>query len=183
MFKNEKEYLEAKERHDLLSEQVGELNSAKSKLGEEIRKHDIYESALKHTILTYRGKDSVTGKWIYGYLLKTGADFTIVSDSNGDIHIVDISTVGFCSNIMFEYHKLLCEGDIVKKKDDRRPYFMVVQYGVFDEHCGQHEYTGWYLYALGVKASVSINILNKSDFEVVGNVHDNPELIFDNMHI
>ena len=84
MFKNEKEYLEAKERHDLLSEQVGELNSAKSKLGEEIRKH---------------------------------------------------------------------------------------------------EYTGWYLYALGVKASVSINILNKSDFEVVGNVHDNPELIFDNMHI
>lgn len=133
--------------------------------------------------ILFRGKDSITKRWVYGALVQQQDDLLkekafIISYSNyqfGDfseavMHEVDPETVGQYTNFIDKNGKKMFEGDIVSIYNSKAFLFAVAWN---DNH-----------YILKCTTNgVSDNILNviesPEDVEVVGNIYDNPELIKD----
>ena len=123
--------------------------------------------------IKFRGKrvDNVdNGKWVYGYYHKecSGAVF-IAEEANLDVYkrqmvrAVDAETVGQFIGLTDRNGKEIYEGDKVKCRLCR---FDMVGYVVFQNSCFQLKYETMYLCLIGLGA-----------VEIVGNIHDNPELI------
>lgn len=124
----------------------------------------------------FRGKSTTTGKWLYGSLLKVtikGCPIWIIFEDDFDITgdivkamshaCVDPDTVGECINVPDKTGKLIFEGDIIQANNGSKTTVVF--------HCGGfHSYwdSGFGEYYGGII----------SEFKtVVGNIHDNPELI------
>lgn len=132
--------------------------------------------------ILFRGKRMDDGKWILGSLIKANIrnatawiifkpDFVFTSEgvkSMGHAH-VDPETVGQCTGLKDMNGKWIFEGDIVQigeengkiEYSETEAMFQVV----FDVWCTDFDhYFG-------------------TDFEVIGNIHDNPELLEDNHEV
>jgi uncharacterized phage protein (TIGR01671 family) len=137
----------------------------------------------------FRGKRTDNDEWIEGALLYTvswtGAvtDARIVEDYlDDDIpqlfqHEVEPSTVGQYTGLHDKNGKEIYEGDIVRTKDGDikkiiyKDYWGAfgVEYGLlFDKESGKH-----------VKAHGGLSHFygDSQFYEVIGNIHDNPELL------
>lgn len=132
--------------------------------------------------ILFRGKDSITKRWVYGALVQQQDDLLkekafIISYSNyqfGDfseavMHEVDPETVGQYTGFVDKKGKKIFEGDIVSIYNSKAFLFAV-------------EWNNQYVLKCTTNG-VSDNILNviesPEDVEVVGNIYDNPELIKD----
>lgn len=132
--------------------------------------------------ILFRGKDSITKRWVYGALVQQQDDLLkekafIISYSNyqfGDfseavMHEVDPKTVGQYTGFVDKNGKKIFEGDIVSIYNSKAFLFAV-------------EWNNQYVLKCTTNG-VSDNILNviesPEDVEVVGNIYDNPELIKD----
>lgn len=132
--------------------------------------------------ILFRGKDSITKRWVYGALVQQQDDLLkekafIISYSNyqfGDfseavMHEVDPETVGQYTGFVDKKGKKIFEGDIVSIYNSKAFLFAV-------------EWNNHYILKCTTNG-VSDNILNviesPEDVEVVGNIYDNPELIKD----
>lgn len=132
--------------------------------------------------ILFRGKDSITKRWVYGALVQQQDDplrekAFIISYSNyqfGDfseavMHEVDPETVGQYTGFVDKNSKKIFEGDIVSIYNSKAFLFAV-------------EWNNQYVLKCTTNG-VSDNILNviesSEDVEVVGNIYDNPELIKD----
>lgn len=132
--------------------------------------------------ILFRGKDSITKRWVYGALVQQQDDplkekAFIISYSNyqfGDfseavMHEVDPETVGQYTGFVDKNSKKIFEGDIVSIYNSKAFLFAV-------------EWNNQYVLKCTTNG-VSDNILNviesPEDVEVVGNIYDNPELIKD----
>lgn len=132
--------------------------------------------------ILFRGKDSITKRWVYGALVQQQDDLLkekafIISYSNyqfGDfseavMHEVDPETVGQYTGFVDKKGKKIFEGDIVSIYNSKAFLFAV-------------EWNNQYVLKCTTNG-VSDNILNviesSEDVEVVGNIYDNPELIKD----
>lgn len=132
--------------------------------------------------ILFRGKDSITKRWVYGALVQQQDDplrekAFIISYSNyqfGDfseavMHEVDPETVGQYAGFVDKNSKKIFEGDIVSIYNSKAFLFAV-------------EWNNQYVLKCTTNG-VSDNILNviesSEDVEVVGNIYDNPELIKD----
>lgn len=133
--------------------------------------------------ILFRGKDSITKRWVYGALVQQQDDplrekAFIISYSNyqfGDfseavMHEVDPETVGQYAGFVDKNSKKIFEGDIVSIYNSKAFLFAVAWN---DNH-----------YILKCTTNgVSDNIFNviesPEDVEVFGNIYDNPELIKD----
>lgn len=116
----------------------------------------------------YRGKRTVNGAWIEGYLYITNEGIHEISvyETATNIerytYIVDPETVGECAGLPDKNGKLIFEGDIVKIVGDLigilsdEPQKTVVKWQI--EDCG-------------------FNLPSCFDYEIIGNIHDNPELL------
>ena len=131
--------------------------------------------------ISFRGKDSITKRWVYGALVQQQDDLLkekafIISYSNyqfGDfseavMHEIDANTAGQYTGFVDKKSKKIFEGDIVSIYNSKAFLFAVAWN---DNH-----------YILKCTTNgVSDNILNviesPEDVEVVGNIYDNPELI------
>lgn len=137
--------------------------------------------------ILFRGKTS-SGKWVYGNYAEATHSMMkgrkphkawIVSGftSNGGWltplgrHAVDEDTVGQYTDFTDDNGAKVFEGDILKSKPEHSDYYVYVcvyfangHYNVGDEH-------GNYL------GSLDIFYLRSDEIAVVGNVHDNPELL------
>nr|WP_316621100.1 YopX family protein [uncultured Ruminococcus sp.] len=129
----------------------------------------------------YRGKRIDNGEWVYGFLYETeNAESYILKKERLTInykcmegittHVtfiqVDPSTVGQCvSNLPDKNGKKIFEGDIVSTPK----YNGVVIYG-----------TGCYCIKHGNNSPAIDIVMNEFDVYVIGNIHDNPELLEDN---
>ena len=133
----------------------------------------------------FRGKGNPKyndGEWYYGHLIYDGSDYQIVDPEYGSCRRTVISeTVGQCIGLKDKNGKLIFEGDVVKADG----YIFIVKFGkcggvANDENYG---YMGYYLDGFD---SMTKNVLRLGlrndicyfvDIEVIGNIHDNPELL------
>lgn len=129
--------------------------------------------------IKFRGKRVDNGEWVYGDLIQSFCDDKAYIDSNNcfDIkHIlvnppieVDKETVGQFTGLLDKNGKEIYEGDIVR------------------EHC--NNYTPIYQNAIYMAynvdkindpyVSTQFNVIWRNGCEVIGNIHDNKELLND----
>ena len=121
--------------------------------------------------IKFRGKDRKSGEWFFGNLYD--------ADNRGRTHIcslergsldVDPSTVGQFAGLFDKNGKEIYEGDIVQSKLKRARKYderLVVCFGKLEWKVKN---------ANGSTTSLSL-IAEYHTIEVIGNIHDNPELL------
>lgn len=115
--------------------------------------------------ILFRGKRLVDGEWITGYFVVTGRYNAI--KPNGEVYYgVDPSTIGQFTGLTDKNGKRIFEGDVVKGVDHLNPYLSVSGYVSFADasFCIVDEYFSHYRW-------------HDYELEVIGNFHDNPELL------
>ena len=121
---------------------------------------------MREGIGLFRGKRIDNGEWAIGNLWICGDDAMIcIYDRNRGFPCwlaVDPNTIGEYTGLQDKNGKLIFEGDIVKNRHNKG----VIIYGKWNCGCCYDVY-GW-----------TIDILDDMHYiEVVGNIHDNPELL------
>lgn len=130
--------------------------------------------------IKFRGKTE-NGEWVYGYVDATAYKDLVVIHSVATTYKVLPETVGQCTGLEDANGNDIYEGDIMKSAFSKRAFGVVVwrQQGYFciipierlnDKYDDYNEYS-----TLGhmLEAKVEGTPCN---FEVIGNIHDNPEL-------
>ena len=135
--------------------------------------------------IKFRGKDAETGEWLVGDIIQRIGYFPSILfpyNSNGKIHYsecaVDANTIGQFTGLYDINEKEIFEGDIVEWC-----FFYleteILHKGVIEWHQGGFAFNvidnyrhdvGWY----GIS---DLNTDTESDVRVVGNIHDNLDLI------
>ena len=129
--------------------------------------------------ILFRGKRLDNGEWVYGYYVHIGPVSCqrayIIPEYTSAIYVeeVDPSTVDQYTGLMDKNGKRIFEGDIVST-DIARPYFIVeFRDGCFMFNCndGGKDYY-----------DIMLPILEDAQTEykygeIIGNIHDNPELL------
>ena len=134
----------------------------------------------------FRGKRTDNGEWVEGIPIQTHIGTFIVYEENphycsqygymeiSELVMVDPATVGQFTGLMDKHGKRIFEGDILEERirtrpgSDGKPRWRTRKYIV------NWEFAGFSLVAIGAKGKPSrlINI-----WPVIGNIHDDPELI------
>ncbi|WP_281798549.1 YopX family protein [Prevotella pallens] len=132
---------------------------------------------MKREIL-FRGKDFLKEEWVYGDLVKT-KNFVAIKRTNGDyFHPTQVSpnTVGQYTGLKDKDGREIYEGDILQYIGKRRDNMNKVYRRKVVFHEG--------MFALLSKELPAYSALNyhcmedgRSAWSVIGNIHDNPELI------
>jgi uncharacterized phage protein (TIGR01671 family) len=141
--------------------------------------------------IKFRGKRIDNGEWVYG-------DLTHDDDGKVSIYIchygfigVDPGTVGQCTGLLDSKGVKIFEGDIIKNKGI---LVGVVQFGEYKlknqtKHDRQKHHIGWFvkenfiiksLEELFYNLQENLSVKKREDqnyVEVIGNKHDNPNLI------
>lgn len=115
--------------------------------------------------ILFRGKRVDNGEWVYGwYAPLVCNDRTVIpsiKDSNGSDWRVEQGTVGQFTGLCDKNGNKIFEGDIVRDWDGR-----IYEIKYFDfEWIAEQTKSFW------------INIKHLKPCEVIGNIHDNPELL------
>lgn len=125
--------------------------------------------------ILFRGKRLDNGEWRQGFLFKIWEKaFILWGTINGipDMTEVDPETVGQYTGIHDRNGKPIFEGDFVKT-DLERPYNIVVfRNGCFLFNCND----GGEDYFDTIENLSGPDVTQDSYWEVIGNIHDNPEL-------
>ena len=139
---------------------------------------------MREYIGLYRGKRTDNGEWVEGAYIFTGRYHVIVAGRIEEKHIVyghysvcvpmyvvDPDTVCECTGLKDKNGKLIFEGDILEGVDYTAEDG---GYGVVSFNDGAFEVngSGWNL----ITGTFHDNYWGK-DFEIIGNIHDNPELL------
>lgn len=133
----------------------------------------------------YRGKHP-NGMWVYGSLatfrnIKNEPYTAIIPVEDGENQIrkltrVDPATVGECTTRKDKNGKLIFEGDIVKSVFNQRPYLVCFgEYTYCDEYGDELSACGFY--SKDAYASATDFGSPEEWAIVIGNIHDNPELM------
>ena len=127
--------------------------------------------------IIFRGKDLIHNKWIYGGLAEDkDGNAVILSKNNWQKGgCVDKETIGQFTGLLGKNGKEIYEGDILLFRTDiftSKPIVVVFHHGAFG-----YFYTGDFVSFVGnTNFKFYINGSDES-FEIIGNIHDNPELI------
>lgn len=130
--------------------------------------------------ILFRGKRESDGKWLYGLYTDHsvyGTDFPCImplrmEKDDGDWAIIS-ETVGQFTGLTDKNGNKIFEEDIVRTK----------KYGKIVRHCNVNGYDTFKIVYVPAIFRIEnkyrgFNLVgNKTDYEVIGNIHDNPELI------
>ena len=129
--------------------------------------------------ILFRGKRTDNGEWVYGVLFKEYSTFyrtyfwTIQHINKFKIPIANyhilIETVGQYTGLTDKNGKKIFEGDIVKTNKFNEPNKKyIIKYNLqFGAFIGEDKYHMYFTTFDG----------DSDQFEVIGNIHDNPELL------
>lgn len=127
-----------------------------------------------HEIL-FRGKRLDNGEWEIGYFLNAGTPFILPADKFlNDIVSVDPATVGQCTGLTDKNGVKIFEGDILQTKYGRLcsvDWFESNSAQCFDLRPIDDAEN------LLKKAPDKWDLWCSENLEVIGNIHDNPELL------
>lgn len=114
--------------------------------------------------IKFRGKSLETDDWVYGFL----ADGNLICtwDNRRNAHEVLSTTVGQFTGLTDKNGKEIYEGDILLNNGNRR--IVEWKYGTFGLSMHENGFPFQAFYELPVPIV---------DSAVIGNIHDNPELI------
>lgn len=128
--------------------------------------------------ILFRGKRVIDGEWVYG---NYGFNDTVTAEKHYIFQnkawefFVDPATVGQFTGLTDKNGVKIFEGDILGIRIADRQYIEgVVKYGVFNCTCCHGVY-GWYVE--GQNTTGDIRVVEDGLLEIIGNVHDNPELM------
>lgn len=132
---------------------------------------------MYHEIM-FRGKRADTGEWVYGlpfYGLDGNMDGIESSPWCEHLYTVIPETIGQYTGVDDKRMKNIFNGDIVKTKYGR---LCVIEWFYSRKHCG------WDMIPVGTvnnilhtKSPDEYDLWHFENLEVVGNIHDNPELL------
>ena len=124
--------------------------------------------------ILFRGKRIDNGEWVYGqyaYLLNARTEDGepikhMIVDGTPFGQTVDPTTIGQYTGLTDKNGKRIFEGDIIfdPHPSIQKPYTVIWFSGSFVRRTKDGHY-------------LSLSVLNCNEFEVIGNVHDNPELM------
>ena len=144
--------------------------------------------------ILFRGQDAATGDWIKGYFVQlfddkgnktnriySGYAETDCEDYYPDFWEVDPETVGQFTGLTDKNGKKVFEGDIIRFTDENSEYEWVgrVEFG---NPNAEYNWGFQLVYINGTKANTDILLWFDMEetgaySEVIGNIHDNPELL------
>lgn len=119
--------------------------------------------------ILFRGKRLDDGEWVDGYLYITHNGEHEISIYNDEVNIerwtheVDPSTVGQYTGLKDKNGKKIFDGDIVKRVGDK----CVVKWTEEDAK----------FIIIGSMTKLDFSLCFAEHLEVIGNIHDNPELL------
>lgn len=136
--------------------------------------------------IKFRGK-SLDGKWLFGYIYRyvnrDGIDTVAIIEieNNGfdatlNLHKISHNTVGQCTGLHDKNGKEIYEGDIIRSFDSKGE--PIIHYLLYD-----NEESGFVAILKGsTKGDFGYGRsyqqwITECEKEVIGNVHDNPELL------
>ena len=130
--------------------------------------------------ILFRGKTD-KGEWVYGYCVyQYGAHMIYLPDGTDreygfDYHHIIPETVGQFTGLVDKNGKKIFEGDIIKtvtNSFDRDEFITEIKFGARSGVQGFYLANGRMMFYFGQK---DLTVMN--DTEVIGNIHDNPELL------
>ena len=119
--------------------------------------------------ILFRGKSKKTGEWFFGNLFgKDNIGRTHICTTAQGCLDIDPETVGQFTGLIDKNGKRICDGDIVINKNLHSKKWVV-------EYRTDSEYVGFVLVEVG-KSGISY-FTSWAEVEIMGNIHDNPELL------
>ncbi len=122
--------------------------------------------------IIFRGKNDFTNEWYYGYLMNKPQyglciEFVDEKDVQNNI-VVNPNTIGQFTGLTDKNGQRIFEDDIVMKRtyNGKKPMRVVFSFGCF--HCG---------FGGGSSTASHPYTLDDKQIEVIGNIHDNPDLL------
>ncbi len=142
---------------------------------------------MREGIGEYRGKRIDTQKWVEGNYVhlrgcKDHEDLHLIIDEHGEYHRIDPNTVGEYAGMNDKTNNQIFEGDIIKRANELRPIIFDREVSAFGYRYGE-DYD--FCYLGDIAGSLQPEEYYKSEenriicpnLEIVGNIHDNLELI------
>lgn len=136
--------------------------------------------------ILFRGKRIDNGEWVEGaflndrdgafYICPAVSDITYGDNGNrrriGCWYKVDPATVGQYTGLTDKNGKRIFEGDVVREVWGESVYYKKLAVSMDSERCG------WFPFACGDGCGCCEDeVLEPTYAEVIGNIHDNPELL------
>ena len=119
--------------------------------------------------ILFRAKSITSGKWIESMTIARGTikrkmnDY-FIEDNNGEWKGVYHETIGQYTGLKDKNSKMIFEGDLFKIGAEKETFEVVYESGCFLAYCNGKQY--------GLLGELMICFV-----EIIGNIHDNPELI------
>jgi uncharacterized phage protein (TIGR01671 family) len=127
--------------------------------------------------IVFRGKLAYNGVWVYGGFykepvddIKDGKTYIITGSLSfaGNANQVIPETIGQYTGLVDKNGKMIFEGDIIHDEDSGAIG------EVFFNNDGTGGYSTWFL---GVGYNCALSVLDSTNLVIIGNIHDNPELV------
>jgi uncharacterized phage protein (TIGR01671 family) len=141
-------------------------------------------------VIEFRGKDKKTGEWRYGYYYSECDLYYIWKDRQKEsmtkrntFHEVDPATIGQYTGLKDKDGRKIFEGDKVRYRfeysgEDDEEGFDDWEYATVEWH-GDSGYPAFDLSPNDMDCNALAHIFQSGDYmiEVIGNIHDTPELL------